>query len=84
MVEARFPKKSDAKSAVCLQAMSEKVGAYVRDVARKVEQLVPPELRDLAAHHIFTALSMESNSIYVGNIPRYEFTRDKEGTSHFT
>ncbi len=38
MVAARFQKRNEAKNAVCLLAMSEGVGAWIRGLIAEVEQ----------------------------------------------
>lgn len=45
LVDSRFPKRAEAKAAVCLLAMSEGVGDFIRGLAKQVEDRLPPELR---------------------------------------
>jgi hypothetical protein len=79
LVDARFSKRSDAKAAVCLQAMSQGLGNYIRAIGKVVESKVTQAMRRLANEQIFPILVSESSKLGPNAHPTYEYERDKDG-----
>jgi hypothetical protein len=79
LVDARFPKRADAKAAVCLQAISQGVGDYIRTIGREVEFKIAPIMRRWANELIFPVLGSECNKIKPGTHPRYDYQKEKDG-----
>lgn len=81
LVDARFPKRADAKAAVCLQAISQGVGDYIRNIGQLMEDKVSPTMRRWANDYIFPILGSENSKVRPGTHPRYDFVREKDGQS---
>lgn len=81
LVDARFPKRADAKAAVCLQAMSQGAGSYIRAVGVEVENKVTASMRKWANEDIFPVLGSEFSKIKPRCYPSYEFEKEKDGMS---
>jgi hypothetical protein len=81
LVDPKFLKRIDAKAAVCLQAMSQGVGDYIRSVGQALEHKVTPEMKTWANQHIFCTLGYEYHKVQPGVPPRYEFQKDRDGKS---
>jgi hypothetical protein len=79
LVDARFSKRADAKAAVCLQAMSQGVGSYIRSVGEEVENKVTPSMRKWANEQIFPILGSEFSKIKPAGHPTYDFEKEKDG-----
>jgi hypothetical protein len=79
LVDPRFPKRADAKAAVCLLAMSQGLGGYIRAIGVAAESKLTPEMRKLANEQILPVLSSECNKIRPGAHPAFEFNRDRDG-----
>jgi len=79
MVNASFPKRIDAKAAVCLKAMSQGVGNYIRAVGNEAMGRVTPAMRQLAIDHVFPILVSEWSKVKPGTRPTYDFQKDKNG-----
>jgi hypothetical protein len=79
LVDARFPKRADAKSAVCLQAISQGVGDYIRGIGREMENKITPTMRRWANDFIFPTLGSECSKVKPGTHPRYDFQKEKDG-----
>ena len=82
-MDARFPKRSDAKSAVCLLAMSQGVGDYIRGLKEAAENKLPADKRKLANEKILQVLAAECGKVRNGNRPVFEFTSERDGM-HFS
>jgi len=83
LVDARFPKRADAKAAVCLQAMSQGVGDYIRAVGKEAEEKITPIMRRWANDLIFPLLGVECSKVKPGTHPRYDFQKEKDGSVLF-
>jgi hypothetical protein len=81
MVEPQFPKRVDAKNAVCLAALAAGVGEYVRGVNGVLEAKISPETRTLAMDGILPLLTTEYAKYWPNKIPEmFEHTKDRDGT----
>jgi len=81
MVEPQFPKRADAKNAVCLAALAAGVGAYVRSISAGVEAKISPEGRSLALESILPVLLTEYGKLWPNKLPEmFEYTKDRDGT----
>ncbi|EGN97416.1 hypothetical protein SERLA73DRAFT_75102 [Serpula lacrymans var. lacrymans S7.3] len=78
LVDPRFPKRADAKAAVCLQAMSQGVGDYIRSISAAVEGKVTPTMRTWVNDHVVPVLASEYSKIKPGAHPQYDFEKDKD------
>ncbi|KAL5514022.1 hypothetical protein ACEPAG_2783 [Sanghuangporus baumii] len=76
MVEPRFAKRSDAKVAVCLQAMSQGVSKYIRSLADAVDSKITDEMRRLANEQILPILGSEYGRLRHGMHPVYDYGFD--------
>lgn len=79
LVDPMFLKRINARSAVCLQAMSQGLGDYIRGVNHEMENKITPEMRRRANDVIFPILGSECNKLKPPVHPRYEFPKDKDG-----
>lgn len=79
LVDARFLKRADAKSAVCLQAISQGVGDYIRRIGQEIEHKINPIMRRWANDLIFPMLGSECSKVKPGTHPRYDFYKEKDG-----
>ncbi|KAH7922432.1 hypothetical protein BV22DRAFT_1131453 [Leucogyrophana mollusca] len=78
LVDPRFPKRAEAKAAVCFQAMSQKIGDYIRSIGAAVENKVTSLIRSWVSEHISPVLASECNKIRPGMHPRYEYDKEKD------
>ncbi|KAA1470819.1 hypothetical protein DENSPDRAFT_775170, partial [Dentipellis sp. KUC8613] len=79
LVDPQFPKRADAKAAVCLVGMSQGIGDYIRECGKAVESKISPEMRSRASEGIMPMLSAEYSKIWPGKLPdMYKFERDKD------
>ncbi|KIJ67229.1 hypothetical protein HYDPIDRAFT_107958 [Hydnomerulius pinastri MD-312] len=78
LVDARFPKRADAKAAVCLQAMSCGIGDYIRATTLAAEQKVTPAMRSFSTNYIYPILTSELSKIGTGLHPRFEFEKERD------
>ena len=83
LVDARFLKRADAKAAVCLQAISQGVGDYIRAIGQAMENKITPIMRRWANDLIFPALASECNKAIPSSHPRYDFPKEKDGETLF-
>lgn len=79
IVDPRFVKRADAKSAVCLLAMSQGLGDYIRSVKEQAEQRLSPERRKLAHEKIIPSLTVECNKVRPGNRMAFGFVQERDG-----
>ena len=79
MVDMKFTKRNDAKAAVCLQAMSQGIGPYIRSLAAEVDNKVTPEMRRQANEVILPILGSEYGKLRQGMHPAYEYDHDHGG-----
>ncbi|KAF8804025.1 hypothetical protein BYT27DRAFT_6705741 [Phlegmacium glaucopus] len=78
LMDARFPKRSDAKSAVCLLAMSQGVGDYIRKLKEAAENKLPAEKRKLANEKLLQIIAANCSKVRNGNRPIFEFTSGRD------
>src|SRR6266446_1599080 len=78
MVEAQFQKRHDAKCAVCLLAMSQGVGAYIRGLKEKAENKIPAERRKLT-EKVLQVLAAECGKVRQGNRLVFKFSSERDG-----
>jgi len=84
MVEPQFPKRADAKNAVCLAALAAGVGEYVRGVIAALEAKISPETRTLVMESILPLLTTEYAKYWPSKLPEmFEHTKDRDGTHLF-
>jgi len=81
MVEPQFPKRADAKNAVCLAALAAGVGSYVRAVSAALEAKISPETRTLVYESILPLLNTEYAKFWPNKLPpdMFEHTKDRDG-----
>ena len=79
LVDLRFYKRGDAKAAVCLLAMSQGVGHYIKEVGEAVQTKLSPESKKLAHQHIYFQLASECEKVRPGNHPIFTFPTDRDG-----
>ncbi|KDQ57916.1 hypothetical protein JAAARDRAFT_34726 [Jaapia argillacea MUCL 33604] len=75
LVDAVFSKRTDAKAAVCLLAMSQGAGDHIRSIVREVEEKLTSEMRKLANERILPMLQSELNKVSQGGM---EFEHHKD------
>ncbi|KAI0822152.1 hypothetical protein BC628DRAFT_1422075 [Trametes gibbosa] len=77
LVDARFSKRAEAKAAVCLLAMSEGVGDYIRSVAQAVEDKLPAAMRKHVAEVLISHLNAEYRKTHGAGVqPQVEYDMD--------
>lgn len=79
LVDPQFPKRSDAKSAVCLLAMSQGVGDYIRGLKEAAENKLPADKRKLANEKLLQVLASEYSKVRQGNRLIFTFTNERDG-----
>ncbi|KAF7986956.1 hypothetical protein HWV62_12783 [Athelia sp. TMB] len=75
LVDTRFVKRADAKAAVCLQAMSQGVGDYIRDISHHLDGKVTKRMKDWG-NEVVSILTAEYGKIRPGMLPRFDFEKD--------
>lgn len=81
MVDPQFPKRADAKNAVCLAALAAGVGAYVRAVSGALETKISSEMRTIVFESILPLLTSEYAKFWPSKLPEmFEYTKDRDGT----
>ena len=81
MVEPQFPKRADAKNAVCLASLAAGVGAYVRSVSGALETKTSPETKMLVLENIHPFLTTEYGKHWPNKLPEvFEYTKNRDGT----
>ena len=81
MVVPQFPKRADAKNAVCLAALAADVGAYVRAISAALEVKISPETKTLVYESILPLLNTEYAKFWPNKLPAmFEYTKDRDGT----
>ncbi|KAJ7596594.1 hypothetical protein C8J56DRAFT_917842 [Mycena floridula] len=79
LVEPQFSKRTDAKNAVCFQAMSEGLCVDVRALAEENEKKVTDAMRKLASSRIIPTLSGEYSKARSGQPPLdYRYTQEQD------
>ncbi|KAG1770711.1 hypothetical protein EDD22DRAFT_948318 [Suillus occidentalis] len=77
IVDPRFPKRADAKAAVCLQALSHGAGEYVRAIGKAVEARVTPLMKTWVNDQIYPVLLSEYNKLR-GRHPNFTYEKEKD------
>jgi hypothetical protein len=67
---------------VCLQAISQGVGDYIRRIGQAMENKITPIMRRWANDLIFPMLGSECK-VNPGTHPRYDFPKEKDGKTPF-
>ena len=81
MVVPQFPKRADAKNAVCLAALAAGVGTYVRAISAELEAKISPETKTLVYESILPLLNTEYAKFWPNKLPdMFEYTKDRDGT----
>ncbi|KAH7886679.1 hypothetical protein F5I97DRAFT_1025287 [Phlebopus sp. FC_14] len=78
LVDSRFTKRSDAKAAVCLQAMSLGVGEYIREITSAVGTQVTSAMRSFSTNIIYPTMTAELSRIDAGLHPRFDFEKHRD------
>ncbi|KAI0925302.1 hypothetical protein AcV7_005578 [Taiwanofungus camphoratus] len=78
LVDAKFSKRAEAKAAVCLQAMSQGVGSYIREIAKEVEAKVPAEMKRQVNEVLLPTLLSEYRKLRPGATPDFDFSVDTD------
>jgi hypothetical protein len=78
-VDSLFQKRSDAKSAACLLALSQGIGDYIRSVKGSMDDNFTPEMRKLASEKFIFALNTECSKIRQGNRLNFTYSNDLDG-----
>lgn len=80
--EPQFGSQKDAKAGVCLLALSQGAGKYIREVGAAVEARITPQMRSFVLTSVFPSLMAETQRI-CGTAPRYEsYTADDGERNH--
>ncbi|KAF9039264.1 hypothetical protein BJ165DRAFT_1596745 [Panaeolus papilionaceus] len=78
IVDPLFPKRSDAKPAVCFLAISQGVGDYIRRVKDELDNRISPERRKLANEKLYQILASEAKRVRPGNLIEYSYEQDRD------
>ena len=82
LVDAQFPKRAEAKSAVCLLAMSQGIGSYIRGVGKAVEDKLSPATRKHVNEVLLPLLHAEYRTARGPGVPPvFEYDMDHDGQS---
>ncbi|KAG8802752.1 hypothetical protein FRC16_008775 [Serendipita sp. 398] len=73
LVEPQFIKRSDAKAAVALLAISQDIGGWIAEITRTVEDQISPEMRAKSGS-ILVSLSQECVKARMLGQPIYDYT----------
>ncbi|KAG1907855.1 uncharacterized protein F5891DRAFT_216949 [Suillus fuscotomentosus] len=77
LVDPRFPKRADAKAAVCLQALSQGAGDYMRAIGKAVEERVTPLMKTWVNDQVYPVLLSEYNKLR-GRHPNFTYEKEKD------
>lgn len=77
LVDPRFPKRSDAKAAVCLQALSHGAGEYMRAIGKAVEARVTPLMKTWVNDQVYPVLLSEYNKVRSRH-PTFTYEKEKD------
>ncbi|KAI9430495.1 hypothetical protein F5148DRAFT_195407, partial [Russula earlei] len=79
MVEPQFPKRADAKNAVCLAALAAGIGAHVRAISAALEAKISPGTRTLVMECVLPLLTTEYGRYWPNRFPEmFEYTKDRD------
>ena len=79
LIEPRFQKRGDAKAAVCLLAMSQGIGNYIREIGAATQTKPSHHFKTLAHQYIYPQLVSECEKIRTGNRPIFTSDTDRDG-----
>ena len=82
LVAQRFSKRADAKAAVCIQAMAEGAGAYIRELAKEVDARLSPLVRRNVNDTLLPAILTELKKVRPDAAPAFEFKTESDGEHH--
>ncbi|KAG1881147.1 hypothetical protein F4604DRAFT_465963 [Suillus subluteus] len=77
LVDPRFPKRADAKAAVCLQALSHGAGDYMRAIGKAVEARVTPLMKTWVNDQVYPVLLSEYNKLR-NRHPNFTYEKEKD------
>jgi hypothetical protein len=77
-VEPQFTKRSDAKSAVALLAISQNVGGWIHEISTAVENLITSEMRTKAGS-LMAPLNQECTRARIVGQPTYSYLHEEGG-----
>ncbi|KAG2157757.1 uncharacterized protein EDB93DRAFT_1124492 [Suillus bovinus] len=77
LVDPRFPKRADAKAAVCLQALSQGAGDYMRAIGKAVEERVTPLMKTWVNDQVYPVLLSEYHKVR-GRHPNFTYEKEKD------
>jgi hypothetical protein len=80
MVGPVFSKRQDAKTAVCLEAISQNVGDYVRSTGTKYDERLTKEMKDYAKEHVFGLITQDLQRLKPPQRATWAFDNHKGGT----
>jgi hypothetical protein len=83
LVDPRFPKRADAKAAVCLQALSHGAGDYMRAIGKAVEARVTPLMKTWVNDQVYPVLLSEYNKLS-NRHPNFTYEKEKDGPFSFS
>ncbi|KAI0065180.1 hypothetical protein BV25DRAFT_1822296 [Artomyces pyxidatus] len=79
LVDPQFPKRADAKAAVCLMAMSQGIGDYIREVGASLDKKIPADDRRRAHECILPFISTEYLKVWPGKHPEmFEYPKEQD------
>ncbi|KAI0027948.1 hypothetical protein K488DRAFT_60000, partial [Vararia minispora EC-137] len=79
LVDPFFPKRADAKSAVCLLAMSQGVGDWIRKITRECEEKISFTLRERTTLRVLPLIMSEYSKVWPGRHPEmYTYSKDQD------
>ena len=81
LVAARFSKRAEAKAAVCLLAMLEGVGDYIRAIIKEVDDRLTPAMRKSANDVLLPMLFAEYRKLWPGGTPPFDYETEADGVS---
>ncbi|CAG8669857.1 6511_t:CDS:2, partial [Acaulospora colombiana] len=76
LVEPQFTKRSDAKSAVALLAISQNVGGWIAGISETIENLLPQDTKQ-KAYSLVPTLSHECKRAGLNQQPVYSFVHEE-------
>ncbi|CAL1702719.1 unnamed protein product [Somion occarium] len=78
LVDSRFAKRAEAKASVCLLAMSEGAGNFIRDLAKQVEDRLPLSVRKVVSSLYLPTLISECRKLRPEVQPVFEYVTEDD------
>jgi hypothetical protein len=79
-VDPLFPKRADAKTAVCLLSMSHGVGDWIRKITLECEEKISFQTKERTLLRILPLLNIEYAKIWPGRHPDiYTYSKELDG-----